>query len=176
MMQTDVSTIHLNSTGFGYIGRTRIKGMVITSTATGGTVTIWDSETVAIAATYEQSGNTVTVTKTAHGLLTGQKVGISFNTASGNSATNGNYAITRTGADTFTITDINSRTIVAGTVCVYVSNPIGGSSTQWHLTIDTAAAAGTTNIVFPGEGVLIENALYVAMTSTNIPAVTIFYG
>ena len=175
-MQTDVSTIHLNSTGFGYIGRTRIKGLVISSTATGGTVTIYDSLTVSVSATYEQAANTVTITKVAHGLLTGQKIGVSFAAASGNSATNGNYTITRLTADTFTITDINSRTIVAGTACSYVANATGASSTQWHLTIDTAAAAQTTNIVFPGEGVLIETGLYVAMTTTNITAVTIFYG
>ena len=175
-MQYDVSTIHLNSSGFGYIGRTRIKGLVISSTSTGGTVTLYDSLTASISATYEQSGTTVTITKSAHGLVTGQKVGISFAAASGNSATNGNYVVTVLTSSTFTITDINSRTIVAGTACSYVANSIGESSTQWHATFDTAAAAGTTNIVFPGEGILIETGLYVGMTTTQIPAVTIFYG
>jgi hypothetical protein len=175
-MQYDVSTIHLNSTGFGYIGRIRVKGLIISSTATGGTVTIYDSLLAATSATYEQAANTVTITKVAHGLSTGQRVGISFAAASGNSATNGNYEITRLTADTFSITDINSRTIVAGTACSYVANTDTNNSTQWHMTVDTAAAAGTTNIVFPGEGILIENALYVAMTTTQIPAVTIFYG
>jgi hypothetical protein len=176
MMQTDVSSIHLNSTGFGYIGRTRIKGLVISSTATGGTVTIYDSLVASTSATYEQSGTTVTITKSAHGLSTGQLIGVSFAAATGVSATNGNYTITVLTSSTFTITDINSRTIVAGTACSYVANTSTGSSTQWHATFDTAAAAGTTNIVFPGEGILIENALYVAMTTTNIPAVTLFYG
>jgi hypothetical protein len=175
-MQYDVSTIHLNSTGFGYIGRTRVKGLVISSTATGGTVGIWDSLTTTVSATYEQSAYTVTVTKVAHGLDTGQKVGISFATATGVSATNGNYVITVLTADTFTITDINSRTIAASTACSYIANTVGSSSTQWHATFDTAAAAGTTNIVFPGEGVLIENGLYITMTTTQIPAVTVFYG
>ena len=176
MMQTDVSTIHLNSSGFGYIGRTRIKGLVISSTSTGGTVTLFDSLTASISATYEQSGTTVTITKSAHGLATGDKVGVSFATASGNSATNGNYVITVLTSSTFTITDINSRTIAASTACSYVANATGSNSTQWHATFDTAAAAGTTNIVFPGEGILIENGLYVGMTTTQIPAVTIFYG
>ena len=175
-MQYDVSTIHLNSTGFGYIGRTRVKGLVISSTSTGGTVTIYDSLTASTSATYEQAANTVTITKSAHGLVDGQRIGISFAAASGNSATNGNYAVTVLTSSTFTITDINSRTIAASTACSYVSNPVGGSSTQWHMTIDTAAAAGTTNVVFPGEGILIETGLYVAMTATQIPAVTIFYG
>ena len=175
-MQYDVSTIHLNSTGFGYIGRVRVKGLIIASTATGGTVTIYDSLVASTTATYEQAANTVTVTKVAHGLSTGQRVGISFAAASGNSATNGNYAVTVLTSSTFTITDINSRTIAAGTACSYVANTDTNNSTQWHMTVDTAAAAGTTNIVFPGEGILIENALYVAMTTTNIPSVTLFYG
>ena len=176
-MQTDVSTIHLNSTGFGYIGRTRVKGLIISSTATGGTVGIWDTLTALTSATYEQSTTTVTVTKTAHGLVTGQRVGLSFAAATGVSATNGNYAITRLTADTFSITDINSRTIAGGTACSYVANTVGNSSSQqWHMTIDTGPAAATTNIVFPGEGVLIENALYLTLTTTQITAVTVFYG
>jgi hypothetical protein len=175
-MQYDVSSVHLNSTGFGYIGRIRVKGLVIASTATGGTVNIWDSLTAVTAATYGQSGTTVTVTKVAHGLSTGQRVGISFGIASGNSATNGNYTITVTDVDTFTITDINSRTIAGGTAASYVANTGTGTSTQWHMTVDTAAVAGTTNVVFPGEGILIENALYLTMTTTHIPAVTVFYG
>lgn len=175
-MQYDVQTLHLNSTGFGYIGRTRVKGLVISSTATGGTVGIWDTLVAHVSATYEQSTTTVTVTKTTHGLSTGQRVGLSFAVASGNSATNGNYNITVVDANSFTITDINSRTIVAGTACSYVANIVGSNSTQWHMTVDTAAAAGTTNIVFPGEGILIENGLYLTLTSTNITAVTAFYG
>jgi hypothetical protein len=175
-MQYDVSSIHLNSTGFGYIGRTRVKGLVISSTATGGTVGIWDSATATVSATYEQAATLVTITKSAHGLVTGQRIGVSFATASGNSATNGNYTVTVLTSSTFTITDINSRTIVAGTACSYVANTTSSNSTQWHATFDTAAAAGTTNIVFPGEGILIENALYITMTTTQIPAVTVFYG
>jgi hypothetical protein len=175
-MQTDVSTIHLNSTGFGYIGRTRVKGLVISSTATGGTVGIWDTLTALISATYEQSTTTVTVTKVAHGLVTGQRVGLSFAAASGDSATNGNYTITRLTADTFSITDINSRTIAAGTACSYAASTLGTNSTQWHMSLGTAAAAETTNIVFPGEGILIENALYITLTPTNITSVTAFYG
>ena len=175
-MQYDISSAHLNSNGFAYVGRTRVKGLVISSTATGGTVNIWDSLTAPVSATYAQSTTTVTVTKASHGLVTGQKVGLSFVAASGDSATNGNYAITVLSSSTFTITDINSRTIAALTACAYVANPATGNSTQWHATFDTAAAAGTTNIVFPGEGILIENALYIGMTTTNITAVTAFYG
>ena len=174
-MQYDVSSVHLNSTGFAFLGRTRVKGMVVTSTATGGTVTLWDTATGVTAATYAQTAYTVTVTLATHGLATGNRVGISFNTATGVSDTNGNYIITVVDANTFTITDINSRTIAALTLCAYVASPANGK-TQWHFTLDTAAAAGTTNIVFPGEGILIETGIYLGMTTTNIPAATIFYG
>ena len=174
-MQTDVSSISLNSTGFGYMGRTRVKGLVVTSAGgTGGTVGIWDTETVLVSATYGQSGNTVTITKSAHGLVSGQKIGISFATASGISATNGNYVITVLNSSTFTITSINSRTIAAGTACSYALSTNG--SAAWIASFDLPAVAGCTNIVFPGEGTLIHNSLYMTLTATYISAVTAFIG
>jgi hypothetical protein len=176
-MQYDVSSVHLNSTGFGYMGRTRVKGLVVTSAGgTGGTVGIWNTNTALVSATYEQADTLVTITKSAHGLTTGQRVGLSFAAASGNSATNGNYTITVLTSSTFTITDINSRTIVAGTACSYAANTAYGNSPQWHATFNIPAFAGCTNIVFPGEGILIENALYLTLTATYITAVTAFYG
>jgi hypothetical protein len=178
-MQYDVSSVHLNQSGFGYMGRTRVKGLTISSTATGGAVSIFDSATAPVSSsvTYGRSGTTVTVASTAHGLSTGDKVGIAFAVGTGGSATNGNYVITRTSADAFTLVDINSGTITATPAAIYVSNSATSSnSTQWHGSFDTAAAAAITNIVFPGEGFLIENALYITMTATNITAVTAFYG
>lgn len=176
-MQYDVSSVHLNQSGFGFIGRGRVKGMVVSCNASGGTVNIYDSLTAPITGvTYARSGTTVTVTSTAHGLSTGQKIGISFGVGTGGSATNGNYTITKTGADTFTLTDINSGSITAGAACSYVANTGTGNSTQWHASFDLGAAAGTTNIVIPGEGILIENSLYLLMTATNITGVTAFYG
>lgn len=176
-MQYDVSTIHLNQSGFGYIGRTRVKGLLIASTATGGTVSIFDSVTAPVTtATYARSGTTVTVTQAGHGLTTGDRVGIVFAIGTGGSATNGNYVVTVTNSSTFTLTDINSGTITGSPGATYVSNAYGSNQTQWHASFDTAAAAGTTNILIPGEGLLIENALYVRMTATEIPAVSIFYG
>ena len=176
-MQYDVSSVHLNQSGFGYMARTRVKGLIITSTATGGSVNIFDSLVAPVtSATYARSGTTVTVTQSAHGLSTGQQIGIAFGVGTGGSATNGNYAITVLSSSTFTITDINSGSITAGAACNYVANTSTGNSTQWHGSFDTAAAAGMTNVVFPGEGFLIENALYITMTPTNVTAVTAFYG
>jgi len=177
-MQYDVSSVHLNQSGFGYIGRCRVKGLTISCTATGGAVSIFDSLTAPVSSsvTYGRSGTTVTVASTAHGLNTGDRVGISFAVGTGGSATNGNYTITRTTADAFTLVDINSGTITATPAAIYVSNTATGNSTQWHASFDTAAAAQMNNIVFPGEGLLIENALYITMTATNVTAVTAFYG
>ena len=55
-----------------------------------------------ISASYSRSSNTVTVTATAHGLLTGDQVDMSFQSGSG---TAGTFTITVTGANTFTYTD-----------------------------------------------------------------------
>jgi len=173
-MQYDVSSAHLNSNGLIYVGRARVKGLIITSTAAGGIVNIWDSVTANVAATYEQAATLVTVTLVAHGLATGNKVGIAFSSANGVSATNGNYVITVLTSSTFTLTDINSRTIGAGTACSFVSAN-ANTNTQWHFSIDTTSA-GTTNVVIPGEGMLMETGVYISMTTTTIPAVTIFYG
>ena len=174
-MQTDVSSTHLNSSGYAYVGRTRLRAFTIASTATGGTVNLWDTTVAPVTATYGQSTTTVTITKVAHGLVTGNKVGIVFAVdGSGVSATNGNYTITRLSADTFSITDINSRTITAPVNCQYVSSTANGSS-QWHMTLDLPAVAATVPLLIPGEGILIENAMYFTMSST-ITGLTVFYG
>ena len=174
-MQTDVSSTHLNSSGYAYVGRTRLRAFTVASTATGGTLNLWDTTVAPVSGTYGQSGTTVTVTKVAHGLVTGNKVGIVFAVdGSGVSATNGNYTITRLTADTFSITDINSRTITAPVNCQYVSSTANGSS-QWHMTVDLPAVAATVPVLLPGEGLLIENAMYFTMSAT-ISGITVFYG
>lgn len=176
-MQYDVQSVHLNQSNFGYIGRTRVKGLTISCTATGGAVSIFDSLTAPVTTgTYARTGTTITVTQSAHGLSTGDYVGITFAVGTGGSATNGNYQVTVLTSSTFTITDINTGSISGTPACVYVSNTGGNNRTQWHGSFDTAAAAGMTNIVFPGEGFLIENALYINMTATNVTAVTAFLG
>ena len=67
-------------------------------------------------ATYARSSTTVTVTSTAHGLVTGDKIIIDI-TSGG--ATDNLYSITRTGDDTFTFTDSVSGTIASGSLCTY---------------------------------------------------------
>ena len=166
-MQTDVKSGHLNNSGFVVLGRNRLKAVSMVGTATAGTLDIFDTTTAPVAATYARTAAVITVTKVAHGLVTGNVVGLAFATASGSSGTNGNYSITRTGADTFTVTDINSGTIAGGTVAAYAS--------LWVASYDIGAADLFGNFVLiPGEGILIRNGIYLSMS--NITSANIYYG
>ena len=110
-MQYDVKQGHLNQSGFFVLGRNRVKG--VSFYGGGGTLVLFDTTTAPVTSsvTYGRSGTTVTIAKTAHGLTTGTVVGIHFASGTGGAATDGNYAITVTTADAFTITDINTGTI-----------------------------------------------------------------
>lgn len=168
-MQYDVKQAHLNSSGYLVNYGTRVKGISFTGTSTAGYVTLFDaaSTPVSSSVTYAQSGTTVTVTKTAHGLTTGTIIGIHFVANSGVSATDGTYTITRTGADTFTLTDINSRTITS-TAAVYA---VG----RWILTYETAATDVFGNApIIPGEGIRANTSVYAEMS--NLDSVQIYYG
>jgi hypothetical protein len=167
MMQTDVKAGHLNNSGFVVLGRNRLKAVSMVGTATAGTLDIFDTTTAPVSATYARTTTLITVTKVAHGLVTGDVVGIAFATASGTSGTNGNYSITRLTADTFTVTDINSGTIVGGTVAVYAS--------LWLASYDIGAADLFGNFaLIPGEGVLVKNGIYLSMS--NITSANVYYG
>ena len=73
-----------------------------------------------VSATYEQSGTTITITKTSHGYSEGDFVVIDFTAGS---ATDGNYEIqTVPNANTFTVTASASATISSGTSCTYGAN------------------------------------------------------
>jgi hypothetical protein len=73
-----------------------------------------------VSATYEQSGTTITITKTSHGYSVGDFVVIDFTAGS---ATDGNYEIqTVPSSSTFTVTSTTSATISSGTSCTYGAN------------------------------------------------------
>jgi hypothetical protein len=168
-MQYDVKQAHLNSSGYMVKYPVRVKGLSFAGSATAGYVVLFDTSSTPVSSsvTYAQTANTVTVTKTAHGLSTGDIIGIHFLSNSGVSATDGTYSITRTGADTFTLTDINSRSI-ASTAAVYA---VG----KWLLTYETVATDIFTNVPFiPGEGIRAETGVYAEMV--NIDAAQIIYG
>ena len=73
-----------------------------------------------VSATYEQSGTTITITKTSHGYSVGDFVVIDFTAGS---ATDGNYQIVSVpSSSTFTVTSSTSATISSGTSCTYGAN------------------------------------------------------
>jgi hypothetical protein len=168
-MQYDVKQAHLNASGILVPFGTRIKGISFTGTATAGFITLFDTVTAPVTtATYGRSGTTVTITQSAHGLTTGQTIGIDFAAGTGGTATNGTYAVTVTNSSTFTITDINSGSITAGAGMIY-------STGRWLITYDVTASDTYNNAPFiPGEGVKALTGVYVYMS--NVAATNIFYG
>ena len=169
-MQYDVKQAHLNSSGYLVKYPVRVKGLSYTGTATAGYVVLFDTATttpVSSSVTYSQSANTVTVSKTTHGLTTGTIIGIHFLSNSGVSATDGTYSITRVDANSFTLTDINSRTITS-TAAVYA---VG----KWLMTYEPTATDIFANVpLVRGEGVRAETGVYAEMA--NVDSAQIFYG
>jgi hypothetical protein len=169
-MQYDVKQGHLNESGFFVLGRNRVKA--ISFFGGSGTLVLFDttSAPVTSSVTYERVGTLVTVTKTAHGLVTGNTVGIHFNSLSNVSATDGNYTITRLNADEFTLTDINTGSIADTATALYVTG-----SNRWLLTYETHSSDEFQNSpIIPGEGVLATNGIYAYMS--GIDATQIYYG
>jgi hypothetical protein len=168
MNQTPVKQAHLNASGFMVLGRNRVKAISFTGSATAGYVTLFDTTVAPVTtATYGRSGTTITVTSTAHGLSTGQVVGVDWAAGTGGTATNGNYVVTVTDANTFTVTDINSGSITAGAAMVYAG--------RWILTYDIAAGDSYNNSPFiPDDGVIVFNGVYAQMS--NVTACNIYYG
>ena len=163
---------HLHSSGFIYKGRAAVKAIDVVGSATAGILELWDTDVAPTDATYGRAAAVVTVTKNAHGLKTGDFVGISFEEASGVIATPGNYSITVTGTDTFTITDINSGTIATSTACRYVYSVQNGNNAQWLSTYHTSASDIFFNgFTLPESGMLANIGVYVyadAMKSINV--------
>jgi len=168
-MQYDVKQAHLNQSGILVPFTTRIKGLSFTGSASAGTLTLFDTVTAPVTtATYGRVGTLITVTQATHGLSTGQVIGIDFGAGTGGTATNGNYAVTVTGTETFTVTDINSGSITAGAAMVY-------STGKWLASYDVAAGDSYNNAPFiPGEGVKAITGVYAYMT--NLAAANIYYG
>jgi len=166
-MQYDVKGSHFSGSGLAVSGRVRLKNLIYLGTGTAGSIDLFDTTTAPVSATYARSGTTVTVTSTGHGLTTGQTVGITYAVASGVSAIAGTYPITVTGANTFTITDLNSGTIAASTACIY-------STGRWLASYNTGTAVQPFQVIFSGEGVLALNGIYLVVTNINYQ--TIQYG
>jgi hypothetical protein len=169
-MQYDVKQGHLDQSGYYVKYPVRVKGVSFTGTASAGYLVLFDtlSTPVSASVTYGRSGTTVTVSKTAHGLSTGNVIGIHFENGTGGAATDGTYTVTKLTADTFTITDTNSGSITGTPAAVYA---VG----RWLMTFQSTAGDTYNNVPFvPGEGVRAENGVYAYMS--NVDAAQIFYG
>jgi hypothetical protein len=167
-MQTDVLGGTLVESGFVYKQRTRVKGVSVKGDGTNvGLLQIFDTVTAPVTATYARTSAVVTVTKSSHGLKTGDSVGLSFAPGTGGSATDGNYSVTKLTDNTFTITDLNSGSITAGANCVYAP--------RWIMTFRIDAGDAYVNYwLIPGEGILAQNGVYLLITDLNTASV--FYG
>ena len=171
-MATNVKQAHINTSGFLVMGRNRIRGLSFVGTANAGELAMFDttSAPVTSSVTYGRTGTTVTVSKTSHGLVTGDVVGIHFSESSGVSATDGNYSITRIDANSFSLTDINTGSISGSPAAAYVSG-----NNRWLLTYEVSATDIFNNAPdVPDQGVLAVNAIYAYMI--NMSAVNIYYG
>jgi hypothetical protein len=169
-MQYDVKQAHLNQSGFFVLGRNRVKG--VSYRGGSGTLVLFDTTVAPVTSsvTYGRSGTTVTIAKTAHGLSTGNVVGIHFVGGTGGAATDGNYTITVTDANTFTLVDINTGTITASPAAIYVSGV-----NRWLMAYETHSTDEFQNApLIPGEGVLAVNGIYSYMS--GIDAAQIYYG
>ena len=165
-MQTDVKSGHLNASGFIYNQRTRLKGLIAVGSGTAGTVNVWDTTSAPTSVTYGRSGTTITITHSAHGLQTGQSIGLTFAAGTGGTATNGNYIVTVVDANSYTVTDINSGSITAGAAAT--------EGVRWLTSTDSANNSGVTTLLIPSEGVLAFNGIYLQIS--NQTGVTVFYG
>ena len=180
-MQTDVKSGHLNTSGYITQSRARLKQVVYAGAGgSAGALVIFDTNTIPTTASYQRLANVITVTSTAHGLANGTLIGIGFGVSSGVSGTDGNYTVTNTGANTFTITEPNSGNTSGGITCQYVvAYPSGVVNSQapnrWIAQFDTiASASATQQVAIAGEGFLCQNGIYANLTTIGFA--TVIYG
>ena len=168
-MQYDVKTALIHGSGLMVKGRCRMKQGTIIVNVTAGNIDFFDSITAPVSATYGRTGNVVTITSTAHGLGNGVKIGIGYSALANVSPVSGNYVITVTGNDTFTVTDLNSGNIANTAVCNYTN-----TDGNWIMGLNTLTGVQPFQLLIPGEGVLCQGGIYTL--SNNIVSTQITYG
>jgi hypothetical protein len=167
MQQTDVFSLHQHDTGFAYIGRTRLKAVSIRGSANAARLDIFDTTTAPVTGSYGQNNTTITVTSTNHNLANNQTIGLVFDDNAGTAPNSNNYVIRTTGANTFTVTSINSANIAAGSACRYAQ--------RWLYTTELTAGDTYNNYqMFPGEGMLAQNGIYNYMA--NVVSLSVICG
>jgi hypothetical protein len=160
-MQYDVKSYHNTVTGVAVPYRTRLKGMVISPSATS-TLNISFANNVPEAATYDIPGTTVcTVTYANHGLAVGDRVVLNFTTGDGV-------------PDTYTVVTV--PTTGTFTVTTGVLTTSGAVTMYQDVLAEVDCATGTAfYTLIPGEGILASVGIYVFLPSGTVTT-TIFYG
>jgi hypothetical protein len=159
-MQYDVKSYHNTVTGVAVPYRTRLKGIVLSPSATY-TLNVTVANNIAEAATYDIPGTTVcTVTYANHGVVVGNRVILNFLTGT---------AV----PDTYTVLTVTTNTFTVATA-VLTTN---GNVTLYQdvlVEIDCSTATSFYTLI-PGEGVLATTGIYVFLPSATVTT-TIFYG
>ena len=163
MMQTDVKSAIAKNTGLLVTqSPVRLKSITVTSaTVSTRNIAVCDP-TVQESGTYARTSPsaTITVTMTAHGFVTGQRVFLDFTSGT---ARDGTYEITKTGDNTFTCADV-ATTTTSGNVTAYSSIA---------MEVDIFNTVGLP-ILIPGEGIYCPNGIFVGCGSSV--TATVFYG
>ena len=159
-MQYDVKSYHNTVTGVAVNYRARLKGVVVSPTTSVAFNTVI-VDNVAQTGTYNVPGSTTcTVTITAHGLTTGDRVYLDFTSGT---ATDNSYVVTVLTTSTFTVTVTSATT--SGNVTMYAK-----------ILTEIDCATGTSfYTLIPGEGVLATTGIRVFLPSADVTS-TIFYG
>ena len=160
-MQYDVKSYHNTVTGVAVPYRTRLKGMVISPSATS-TLSVAFANNVPETATYNIPGTTVcTVTYAGHGLAVGDRVVLNFTTGT---------AV----PDTYTVVTVPTTDTFTVTTAVLTTN--GAVTMYQDVLTEVDCSTGTAfYTLVPGEGILASVGIYVFLPSATVTT-TIFYG
>lgn len=161
-MQYDVLAKHASISSTLVNFATRLKNFTVTSGTSSLRSSAICDPTVYKSGTYDRlvSSTTVTVTITAHGLTTGDRVFMDFTSGT---AVDGVYTVTTLTANTFTVTTAAS-TATSGNITFY---------SVILLEVDTYNTIGLP-ILIPGEGIRCPNGIFVGVGGTV--TATIYYG
>lgn len=159
-MQSDVNSKHATTSGVVVNYRTRLKSVVVSANTTAATRHAIFANNSTQTGTYNIPGSTTcTVTITAHGLTTGDRVWLDFTSGTG---PDNIYAVTVSDANTFTVTTTSLTT--SGNVTMYADILMEADAYN--------PTAFTINV--PGQGILAKDGIYVGLVA-NVTA-TVFYG
>ena len=160
-MQYDVKSYHNTVTGVAVPYRTRLKGVVISPSATS-TLNVAFANNVPETATYNIPGTTVcTVTYAGHGLAVGDRVVLNFTTGT---------AV----PDTYTVVTVPTTDTFTVTTAVLTTN--GAVTMYQDVLTEVDCSTGTAfYTLVPGEGILASVGIYVFLPSATVTT-TIFYG